>query len=76
MKKVDVGDLVVKSQSTSEVIDFLATNLPLAVDAIIKAVASQNMGAVGMGASTLTNYVSIIKALNEKVNGKKEKVVL
>lgn len=76
MKKIDIGGLAVQNMTTNEVIEFLGDNLPLAVDALIKAVASQNMGAVGMSAATLTNYVSIIKALNKKVNGEKEKTVL
>lgn len=76
MKKVDLGEAIIKQGSTSEIIEFIATNLPLAVDALAKAVAAQNLGAVGMAAATLTNYVSIVKALDKKVNGKKEAVVL
>lgn len=76
MNKIDIGELTVNKYANSEVIGFLSANLPLAVDAIIKAVAAQNLGAVGMAASTLTNYVSILKALDKKVNGKKEGVVV
>lgn len=76
MKKVDLGEAIIKQGSTSEIIEFVATNLPLAVDALAKAVAAQNLGAVGMATATLTNYVTIVKALDKKVNGKKEAVVL
>lgn len=76
MRKIDIGELAVSSGSTNDIIEFLGANLPLAVDALIKGVAAQNMGAIGMAASSLTNYVSIVKALDKKVNGKKEALVV
>lgn len=76
MKKLDIGALAVKDSTTNETIEFLGTNLPTAVDALIKAVASQNLGAVGMAATTLVNYAAIASALNKKVNGQKEAVVV
>lgn len=76
MKKIDIGELVNNAYNTDEVIEYLATTLPTIVDILSKSQTSDYMAGVGAATAQLGNLTSIAKALNERVNGKKEKIVL
>lgn len=74
--KLNIGETFVKQYSQDELMSWLADSLTTLDDALVKAIASNNLGSIGVCAARLNDCASVAKALNEQVNGKKEKVVL
>lgn len=73
---IDIGELVNSNYTQNEVIEIITTNLTTVANALLSAMSTNNWGAVGAATTQLTNTVSIAKGLNQKVNGKKEGVVV
>lgn len=76
MRKIDLGELVNKNYSRDEVIEWLATTLGELTVSLASATNKGDLGTVGICAAQVSQCALVAKALNQKVNGKKEAVVL
>lgn len=76
MKKIDIGELVNNAYNTDDVIEWLATTTGALLKDLNDAIISNNMGEVGLVSSEMVLVAGVAKALNERVNGKKEGTVL
>lgn len=76
MKKIEFSKLAVDNLKQEEIIEWLADGTASLVKDFSDAILSNNMGEVGTIASQLVLIAGVAKALNEKVNGKKEPTVV
>lgn len=76
MDKIDFGKLAVDNYSTEEIIKWLHNASKKQLAAMLEALENGNIGLIGGSISQLSIVAGVIRALDEKVNGKKEKVVL
>lgn len=74
--KVNIGETFVKQYSQDELLGWLADSLTALDDALVQALGSNNLGVIGVCVARLNECALVAKALDEQVNGKKEKVVL
>lgn len=76
MKKLNIGELVNDNFSQNDIIELISSQLETINNGLANGLATQNLGTLGASIAQLSNVVAIAKTLNEKVNGKKENVVL
>lgn len=76
MVKIDLCDLAIKDFSTEEVISYIVALNKVARISINKGIIEQNLGLAGQASSIYSQSEALIEALDQKLNGKKEKTVV
>lgn len=76
MKTLDIGELVNSNYSRDEVIAYLNTQLIEITKNLVKDSNQNSWSGVGASVNQLGELSCILQVLNEKVNGKKEPMVL
>lgn len=74
--KINSAKLVVDNHSTEEVVEYLTEAMKLNRSCSTDAVLNQNVAQMGVSLCNIQYIESILVALNEKLNGKKEKTVV
>lgn len=76
MAEISISKILVDNYNTQEVVRYTVSLLKAADLIMSKALAEENLGYAGAASMTYTQAVGILGALDEKLNGKKEKTVI